>query len=82
MKRKDLGYRNALLYIIVILSLIRFAFYCEKDHDAVGISEWISQIQEVCSNLVLTSIGGTMDKNLLTKTYSTVRYIKRESSVN
>merc|ERR1712137_868247 len=37
-----------------------------------SVAEWVSEVQVVCSNLVLSSIGGSMGDTLLTKTYSTL----------
>merc|ERR1712137_839886 len=44
-----------------------------------SVAEWVNEIQTVCSNLVLSSIGGSMGDTLLTKTYSTL--INREDII-
>ena len=37
--------------------------------------DWFTKIQEVCNNLVITSIGGTTESNVLMKSYSSVSFI-------
>ena len=72
--RKQSKDANVGLEIVMMGKNYQF-FLSKEDRDTRIIDKWVSTIQNVCDSLIMDSIGGKDDDNILSKSYSTVCFL-------